>query len=132
MEKEILTLLELASSASHTAKLLIKSEMALNDGEVDTCQKLTSEAAATMGVLVKDMFEETVEMFNLSVEDCVDYDLPCALELANQLSEIAYNANTLSTMLMENQPDNIKKIVYKTLSKHMETATEIYNALFNN
>ena len=74
MEKEILTLLELASSASHTAKLLIKSEMALNDGEVDTCQKLTSEAAATMGVLVKDMFEETIEMFNLSVEDCVDYD----------------------------------------------------------
>lgn len=132
MEKQLLLLNELISNASHTAKLLIKSEIALNDGDVTVCQKHTSEAAATMGVLFRDVFEETIEMFNLTLEDSADYDIPNALELANQLDEIVYNASTLSTMIIENQPDNIKKIVYKTLSKHLEAATEIYNALFNN
>ena len=132
MEKQLLLLNELISSASHTAKLLIKSEIALNDGDVTVCQKYTSDAASTMSVLVRDVFEETVEMFNLAIEDSADYDIPNALELSNQLNEIVYNASTLATMIIENQPDNIKKIVYKTLSKHLEAATEIYNSLFNN
>ena len=132
MEKQITHLAELISNCSHTAKLLIKSELALNDGELESCQKYTTDAAATMRVLVKDIFEEVSELFNLSIEDSADYDLPSSLELANQLNEICYNASTLQTMIVEEQPDNIKKIVYKTLSKHLEAATEIYNALFNN
>lgn len=132
MEKQITHLAELISNCTHTAKLLIKSEMALNDGELETCQKYTADAASTMSVLVRDIFEEVIELFNLSVEDSADYDLPSSLELANQLNEVSYNAGVLTTMIIENQPDNIKKIVYKTLSKHLEAATEIYNALFNN
>lgn len=132
MEKQITQLTELITACCHTANLLVKSEIALNDGEVDVCQKLVQDASKTMSVLVKDVFAEVQEMFNLAIEDAADYDIPNSLELASQLNSISYNGGLLVSMIIENEEDKIKKIVYKTLSKHIEAAIEIYTALFNN
>ena len=69
------TLNELLQTSAHACKLLLSSEIAINNGEIAECQKYTKEAQDLVGFLTKDTFLEYEEKFETSnVLDISSYE----------------------------------------------------------
>ena len=66
---------ELLEASSNANKAFIKSEMALNDGNVEDCQKFSKEGQVLVRALMKDTF---IEIEELGENDGAtnDYDYP--------------------------------------------------------
>jgi len=134
MEKENLQIIyEVLQNSSHVAKLLTSSEIAMNDGEVETCQKLTKEAQLTLKTMANDCFEEFVEYAETKEETGTnDYDLPTPLELIKQLNGLNYNLSVLLGLDLDGQSGTITNSVKKQITQDINTINEIYNAIYNN
>lgn len=125
---ENLTILaELLEASAHACNCFIKGEMALNDGDVENCQKSNKEGQVLVNALIKDTFLEIEEEFGENNGQTNDYDYPNNLELIKALNEITMQVGALLSA-----DENIKKIVVPALFKAINTAKEIYLALFEN
>lgn len=119
---------ELIEATSNANKAFIKSEIALNDGNVEDCQKYSKEGQVLMNALINDTFLEIEELGNN--EGAVnDYDYPNNFELIKSLNEILV---CVGTILASIDDENILKIAMPKLFKAMNTSKEIYKALFEN
>lgn len=125
-------LIELLQNASHVAKLIISSEIAMNDGEIVSSQKYTKEAQSTLKTMVVDVFCEIEENFGVSYNESNDYDTASMLELAKALTAASYDASVLLGLEGEQKNDALEGVIKKQLSKDIATIIEIYNAIFNN
>lgn len=120
-------LAELLEASAHACNCFIKGEMALNDGDVEACQKANKEGQVLVNALIKDTFLEIEEEFGETDNQTNDYDYPNNLELIKALNEITMQVGALLSA-----DENIKKIVLPALFRAINTAKEIYLALFEN
>ena len=127
------TLNELLQTSAHACKLLLSSEIAINNGEISECQKHTKEAQDLVGFLVKDTFLEYEEKFNTSEETTTSsYDLPSTLELAKVLTNLQYNIGILLSFNDETQAGTLEKTTTLQIQKDINTIKKLYNELYNN
>ena len=90
MSDEILELLEGVSSANNA---FIKSEIALNNGEVEDSQKYSKEGQILLRSMISDTFDEIVEELEIQSNETLEYDYPCTLELIRALNTILMNVS---------------------------------------
>ncbi len=119
---------ELIEATSNANKAFIKSDMALNDGNVEESQKYSKEGQVLMRALIRDTFLEIDELGenNGSVND---YDYPRIQELIISLNDILVCVGTIIASIDD---ENVLKIIMPQLYKAINTSKEIYMALFEN
>ena len=127
------TLNELLQTSAHACKLLLSSEIAINNGEIAECQKYTKEAQDLVGFLTKDTFLEYEEKFETTnVLDISSYELPSTLELAKALTNLQYNIGILLSFNDETQAGTLEKTTINQIQKDINTVKKLYNELYNN
>ncbi len=126
MTDELIELLEASASACNN---FIKSEIALNDGEVELSQKYSRDGQVLVKSMINDTFKEIQEEIGEADGETNDYDYPNNFELLRALNEITIH---IGGYLSAEEDENIKKIVGKKLSKTINTTKEIYLALYEN
>ncbi len=122
---ETLNLLETSANACN---FFIKSEMALNDGDIASSQKYSKNGQVLMKALVDDVFFEVEEELGDNLGEVNEYDYPNNMELIKSLNEIAMALGSYMT----STDVTIKNIAVKKLYKAMNTSKEIYLALYQN
>lgn len=130
--KKIKILSELIEHSATVSKLLVTSEIALNDGDLNTSQKKNIEAQNLLKTMVKDIFVEAQDVLVAKSEDTDDYDIPCTMELIRILTMITQNTANLIGILCEGDGGSIADIVAKKIAVNINTIVEIHNAIFNN
>ena len=120
---------ELIETTAHACNCFIKSEMALNDGDVESCQKYSKEGQSLVKTLKNDTFLEVEEEYGENSGDVNDYDYPNNMELIKGLNEVVMAAGS---MLGVRDDENILKITVKGLYKAINTTKEIFAQLFEN
>lgn len=122
---------ETIENTSYLSKLILKSEIAMNDADVESCQRYTKEAQNLLATLIKDVYKELIEEINEDSSAINDYDLATGLELATQLNILIYD---LSELLLS-QEDVNELILTKNKQKiitDLNTIKEINNAIYAN
>ncbi len=119
---------ELLEATTNANSAFIKSEMALNDGEVDNCQKFSKEGQILIRALIKDTFNEIYEL-GTNEGKTNDYDYPNNFELIKSLNDIAI---AVGSLLASGDDKNVAKILLQKLYMAINTTKEIFNALFEN
>ena len=130
--EEIKHLGELVENCGQVAKLLLASEIAMNDGDLALSQKNMKEAQGLVKVLIDDVFEEVKEILAVDSDETIDYDIPTPLEMARALSEVNYNAGVLITLIMDESVSNVLEIAKLKLQKAINTVDEIAQSIFFN
>jgi len=130
-EKENI-ILELLQNTAYVGKLLSISEIAINDGDIESCQKNTKEAQALLSTLKNDSFKEFEECFELENSETNDYDLPNTLELIKQLFLLEYDLGILLGLLKDEDLKNLLAKRENQVIKDINTINEIHNAIFEN
>lgn len=125
--ENISILAELVETSAHACNCFIKGEIALNDGNVEDCQKANKEGQVLVTALIKDTFLEVEEIFGENAGETNDYDYPNILELIKSLNEV-----TMAVGSLFSADESIKKIVVSQLYRAINTSKEIYLALFEN
>ena len=126
MSDEILELLEGVSSANNA---FIKSEIALNNGEVEDSQKYSKEGQILLKSMINDTFDEVVEELEIQSNETLEYDYPCTLELIRALNTILMNA---SMYLSSSDDENITEILSNKIITAINTAKEIFVSIYEN
>ena len=126
MSDEILELLEGVSSANNA---FIKSEIALNNGEVEDSQKYSKEGQILLKSMINDTFDEIVEELEIQSNETLEYDYPCTLELIRALNTILMNA---SMYLSSSDDENITEILSNKIITAINTAKEIFVSIYEN
>lgn len=126
----IQVLSELLETSASACENFIKSEMALNDGEIMESQKHSKNGQILMKALISDTFKEVEELGNNTLE-VNDYDITSNMELVKALNDIS---KCVGALLSTNEAENgtVKNIAVKNLFKAINTAKEIYLTLFEN
>lgn len=119
---------ELLEASSNANRAFIKSEMALNDGNLEDCQKFSREGQVLVRALIKDTFIEVDELGENNGENN-DYDYPNNFELIKSLNDISV---AVGACLAAQEDDSVIKIVMPSLFKAINTTKEIFLALFEN
>ena len=122
-------LIELLEASSNACNNFIKSEMALNDGDVEGSQKFSKVGQTLVRALINDTFKEIEEEIGDNDGLTNDYDYPNNFELLRSLNEITMHVGSL---LSAEDDEKIKKIVEKQLVHTINTVKEIYLALYEN
>ena len=119
---------ELLEASSNANRAFIKSEMALNDGNLEDCQKFSREGQVLVRALIKDTFIEVDELGENNGENN-DYDYPNNFELIKSLNDISV---AVGACLAAQEDESVIKIVMPSLFKAINTTKEIFLALFEN
>jgi len=119
---------ELLEASSNANRAFIKSEMALNDGNLEDCQKFSREGQVLVRALIKDTFIEVDELGENNGENN-DYDYPNNFELIKSLNDISV---AVSACFAAQEDESVIKIVMPSLFKAINTTKEIFLALFEN
>ncbi len=125
------TVYEAIENTSYLARLILKSEIAINDADVENCQKYTKEAQNLLATLIKDVYEELFELIGINCDAVNDYDLATSLELIIQLNTLIYD---LSELLLSQKEVN-ELILEKTKQKiiiDLNTIKEINHIIYAN
>lgn len=119
---------ELLETTANACDSFIKCEMMVNDGEIQESQKYSKNGQILMKALIKDCFKEIEEIIGENIQETNDYDYPNNMELIKALNQISmYLGSYLSA-----SEDLVKNIAIKNLFKAINTAKEIYEALYEN
>ena len=119
---------ELLETSANACDAFIKSEIALNDGDLTTSQKFSKNGQTLMKALILDTFNEVEEALGENIQETFDYDYANVLELIRSLNEISMYVGAY----IEAEEEVIKNIAIKNLFKAINTSKEIYLALFEN
>lgn len=119
---------ELLETSANACDAFIKSEIALNDGDLATSQKFSKNGQTLMKALILDTFNEVEEALGENLQETFDYDYANVLELIRSLNEISMYVGAY----IEAEEEVIKNIAIKNLFKAINTSKEIYLALFEN
>ena len=122
-------LIELLEASANACNNFIKSEIALNDGDVEAGQKNSRDGQVLVRALINDTFKELEEQLGENDGQTNDYDYPNNFELIRSLNELNMYVGGI---LAAEDDENIKKIVKKQLMHTINTVKEIYAALYEN
>ena len=123
--KNLSLLSELLESSSTACELFIKSEIALNDGEIEICQKFSKEGQQLLKTLISDTFIEFNEFYDLDIQECLDYDYPNNMELIKSLTILSKFIGGL----IGSDDEKIEIMYAKNVIKSINTVKEKYIAL---
>ena len=126
--KNLALISELLQTSASACDNFIKSQIALEDGDVQACQNASQKGQQLVRTLIKDTFEEFEEEYKTSISDCLDYDYPNNMELIKALNSITKNGGAL----LGCDDEKIVKIIAEKLQQSINTAVEIYINLFEN
>ncbi len=130
MNENIKMYCELIENANECSKLLILSQIAIDDGDLTLSQKYFLQVKDILNTLVNDTFNEIKELCSSPVLDSDDYDIS-SLNLASLLNDACHSAGTLVSMENENETNSLKQAILTKLAKTLNACTELYNTLFN-
>ena len=130
--EEIKKLGELIENCGHLSKLLLTSEIAMNDGELELSQKNMKEAQRLVKVMLDDVFNEVAEMFEIECNDVLDYDLPTTLEMVKAMNDATYNAGILINLILDKSSETIIESVKIKILKALNAIDEMAQAIFFN
>ncbi len=119
---------ELLETSATACEKFLKSEISLNDGEVELCQKYSKDGQQLIKTLINDTFEEFKEKFNIDLNDVLDYDYPNNMELVVALNSLSINVGALLSC----EDEKIQAMYLEKLAKSINTIKEIYISLFEN
>lgn len=119
---------ELLETTANACNNFIQSEMKMNDGEIQDAQKFSKNGQILMKALINDCFKEVEEAIGENIQEANDYDYPNNMELIKSLNEI----NMALGSYLSAEEDIVKNIAVKNLFKAINTAKEIYLALYEN
>lgn len=120
---------ELIENCNECVRLLILSQLAIDEGDLPLSQKYFLKVKDILESLTKDTFEEVKNLSKTKILDCDDYDIS-ALNLAILLNNVCQSASILIGMESENQLDTIKESILQKLLKTLNSCIELYEALF--
>ena len=123
---------ELIENCGHLSKLLLTSEIAMNDGELELSQKNMKEAQRLVKVMLDDVFNEVAEMFEIECNDVLDYDLPTTLEMIKAMNDATYNAGILINLILDKSSETIIESVKIKILKALNAIDEMAQAIFFN
>lgn len=123
-------LLEIIQNTGYISKLILSSEIAMNDGDIELCQKFTKEAQAMIKTCIEDNFDEYFNEFQNRCKDCNEYDLPTALELSRQIACLQYEIGNY--LLLDCSSDSLEDILEMKIAKCINAITQIYNEIYGN
>ena len=121
---------ELVEHSGEASKLIITSEVALNDGELVQSQQNTKKAIDLLKTMCGDVFVEVLE--EMEIEDdgqASDLD-PNALNLAYALSNVCYNAGVLFNMILQNEEERVVAISKTKLLHAITDAKSLFETLY--
>lgn len=125
-------LAELVEQCGHSAKLFIKAEMCLKNGDLQGTQKHTKEAAQLVSVMKKDVFLEIAEVLELETEESAEIEDINTLELAKHMCEVTYNSGVLLSLMQDGVAEKICNQIKVKIMQHINAATKLYDAIFEN
>lgn len=132
MNEHFSLLTELVSHSAHVGKLLISSEIAMNDGNLQESMKYTKEAQGLLKTMKSDVFEEFNVAFNIQNVNSYDYDIPTPLELSKCLFSLQFNCGSLMSLLSENKTGTLANNLTNQIASDIATILEIYTAIYDN
>ncbi len=119
---------ELLETTANACACFVDAEIKVGDGELAESQKYVKKGQILMKALLTDTFKEMEEEFGLNVQETNDYDYPNNMELIKSLAQICAH---LGSYLGTNE-SLVQNITLKNLFKAINTAKEIYLALYEN
>lgn len=125
-------LAELIENCGHSARLLIKAESCLKNGDLQNTQKFTKEAAQFISVMKKDVFLEVAEVFGVQVNDCAEIEDIDTLEMCKHICDIAYHAGVLLGLIAEDDNSVICQQVKQSILQQINAVNKLYDAIFAN
>lgn len=126
--KNLALISELLQTSASACDNFIKSQIALEDGDVQVCQNASQKGQQLVRTLIKDIFEEFEEEFDAKTSECLDYDYPNNMELIKALNSLSVNVGGL----LGSEDDKIADMFAKKIQISINTIKEIYLALFEN
>lgn len=126
------TIYELIQNLGYISKLILMSELAMNDGELQMSQKYTKELQSMLKTSINDVFEEFFELVRNKNNEINDYDLPSTLELAKQISNFQFDAGVMLLLLNDNYNDKVFNISESKLIKDLNSIKQIYQEIYGN
>lgn len=126
--KNLALISELLQTSASACDNFIKSQIALEDGDVQVCQNASQKGVQLIKAMIKDSFEEFEEEFDAKTSECLDYDYPNNMELIKALNSLSVNVGGL----LGSEDDKIADMFAKKIQISINTIKEIYLALFEN
>ena len=126
--KNLALISELLQTSASACDNFIKSQIALEDGDVQACQNASQKGVQLIKAMIKDSFEEFEEEFDAKTSECLDYDYPNNMELIKALNSLSVNVGGL----LGSEDDKIADMFAKKIQISINTIKEIYLALFEN
>ena len=130
MEEKIKIYLELIENTTEASKLLIASQVALDDGDLTLSQKYFLQVKDILNTLNGDTFEEVKELYSDPTDESEDYDIS-SLNLAQLLCVSAKTASTLLSIELDDQSNPTKSALENKLVKTLNACSELFGILFN-
>jgi len=131
-EQKLKVLYELLQNAAQVNKSLISCEIAMNDGEIQLCQKHTKEAQMLLHTMVGDVFEEFAEEFDVTDAGVNAYEIPNNLELARQTAVLMMDISLLLGMIGDNVGVSLRGSTETAIARDINTIIEIYKQIYAN
>ena len=130
MEEKIKIYLELIENTTEASKLLIASQVALDDGDLTLSQKYFLQVKDILNTLNGDTFDEVKELYSDPTDESEDYDIS-SLNLAQLLCVSAKTASTLLSIELDDQSNPTKSALENKLVKTLNACSELFGILFN-
>lgn len=132
MDEQINLLIEITNQANQAIKLLTTSEIAIENGDLQTSLNCTKEVKQLLKTMFKDTFLEYEELFGVKSLKTTDYNTPTPLELAKSLSNLGYNATSLLSLLIENKSGTLTENLKTLIAIDLNTVKEIVTSIYDN
>ncbi len=132
MDEKNQLLIEITNHTNHVIKILASSEIAIENGDLQTSLSSTKEARQLLKTIFKDTFLEFESLFNIKSVETNNYDTPTPLELIKNLANLGFNATSLSLLLSENPSGTVVENIKKQIARDMNTIKEIFASIYDN
>lgn len=132
MDEQINLLIEITNQANRAIKLLTTSEIAIENGDLQTSLNCTKEVKQLLKTMFKDTFLEYEELFGVKSLKTTNYNTPTPLELAKSLSNLGYNATSLLSLLIENKSGTLTENLKTLIAIDLNTVKEIVTSIYDN
>lgn len=124
MNNNISVLAELIEHCSEANKLLTSNAIAMENGEILEAQNNLKEATSLLSVMIKDIFVEVKEIVSVTSNEEEPYDFSI-LDISKLLSKICYNAASLISCYIDEQPETIKNTIETKLIKSINATKSL-------
>ena len=131
MDEKIAVLTELIEQSCEANKLLLSNAISMENGEIEEAQKHLKSATQIIDVMVRDVFVEVKEAFEVESDDEDDYDYS-VLDLSKLLVEVTKHAGNLLSYILSEESDTIMNIAINKLTSSINAASSLALAILLN